>query len=132
MNTMLVIWLATVVGLGVATLITPGIKAGSFFSFLIAAIVLGLINAFIRPVLWLLTAPLSVFTFGLFALVINALMIMLAAAVVPGFEVKGFGSALLAAIVMALVGIIGIALIALLTGADISWYSYEYHSGTYH
>jgi putative membrane protein len=128
----LIVWLATVLGLGIATLITPGIKAKSFVTFLIAATVLGLINAFIRPVLWLLTAPLSVLTFGLFVLVINALMIMLAAALVPGFEVRGFGSALLAAIIMAVVGVIGFIAVSLLTGADISWYSYEYHSQTFH
>ena len=128
----LIVWLATVLGLGIATLITPGIKAKSFVTFLIAATVLGLINAFIRPVLWLLTAPLSVLTFGLFVLVINALMIMLAAALVPGFEVKGFGSALLAAIIMAVIGVIGFIVVALLTGADINWYSYEYHSRTFH
>ena len=131
MTELLIVWLATVLGLGIATLITPGIKAKSFVTFLIAATVLGLINAFIRPVLWLLTAPLSVLTFGLFVLVINALMIMLAAALVPGFEVKGFGSALLAAIIMAVIGIIGFIAVALLTGADINWYSYEYHSRTY-
>ena len=128
----LIVWLATVLGLGIATLITPGIKAKSFVTFLIAATVLGLINAFIRPVLWLLTAPLSVLTFGLFLLVINALMIMLAAALVPGFEVKGFGSALLAAIIMAVIGVIGFIAVALFTGADINWYSYEYHSRTFH
>ena len=129
---LLIVWLATVLGLGIATLITPGIKAKSFVTFLIAATVLGLINAFIRPVLWLLTAPLSVLTFGLFVLVINALMIMLAAALVPGFDVKGFGSALLAAIIMAVIGVIGFIVVALLTGADINWYSYEYHSRTFH
>ena len=129
---LLIVWLATVLGLGIATLITPGIKTKSFFTFLIAATVLGLINAFLRPVLWLLTAPLSVLTFGLFMLVINALMIMLAAALVPGFEVKGFGSALLAAIIMAVIGVVGFIAVALLTGADINWYSYEYHSQTIH
>ncbi len=127
-----IVWLVTVIGLGIATLTTPGIKANSFFTFLIAAAVLGLINAFIRPVLWILTAPLSVLTFGLFVLVINALMIMLAAALVPGFEVRGFGSALLAAIIMAVIGVIVIIAAALLTGADINWYSYEYHSQTFH
>lgn len=129
---LLIVWLATVLGLGIATLITPGIEAKSFITFLIAAAVLGLINAFIRPVLWILTAPLSVLTFGLFVLVVNALMIMLAAALVPGFEVKGFGNALLAAIIMAVIGVIGFIAVALLTGADISWYSYEYHSRTFH
>ncbi len=128
---LLIVWSATVLGLGIATLITPGIKANNLVAFIIAATVLGLINAFVRPLLWFLTAPLSVLTFGLFALVINALMIMLASALVPGFEVKGFGSAFLGAVIMAIIGVIIIVTVPLLTGADISWYSYEYHSQTY-
>ena len=126
MIALLVAWLSTVVGLGITTLLLPGIRSKNFMSFLIAATVLGLINAFIRPVLWFLTAPLTVLTFGLFALVINALMLMLAASLVRGFEVKGFGSALLGALVMALIGTIGLALTAYFSGAEISWYSYEY------
>ena len=131
MITLLVVWVATLIGLGIAALVAPGIKAKSFITFIIAATVLGLINASIRPLLWLLTAPLSVLTFGLFVLVINALMIMLTAALVPGFEVKGFGNALLGAIIMAVIGVIGFIAVALLTGADINWYSYEYHSQTF-
>ena len=131
MMALLITWLATAIGLGLATLIIPGIKANNFPAFLIAATVLGLINAFIRPALWFLTAPLSVLTFGLFALVINALMIMLAAALVPNFEVKGFGSAFLGAIIMALIGIIGFIMMPLFSGADINWYSYEYQSQTF-
>lgn len=125
---LLIVWLATVIGLGIATLILSGIQAKNIAAFLIAATVLGLINAFIRPVLWVLTAPLSVITFGLFALVINALMIMLAAKLVPGFQVKSFGSAFIGAIIMALVGIIGIFAVALLSGGEISWHSYESYS----
>lgn len=130
MTALLITWLATAIGLGFATLIISGIKANGAMAFLIAAAVLGLINAFIRPVLWFLTAPLSVLTFGLFALVINALMIMLAAALVPGFEVKGFGSAFLGAVIMAIIGVIAFISIPILTGADINWYSYEYHTQT--
>jgi len=132
MISLLIVWAATVIGLGIATLLTSGIKAKSFFAFIIAATVLSLINVFIRPLLWLLTAPLSVLTFGLFVFVINALMIMLAAALVPGFEVKGFGSALLGAIIMVVIGVIIFISVALLTGAEINWYSYEYHSQGFH
>ena len=131
MTALLITWLATAIGLGFATLIVPGIKSNNFLSFLIAATVLGIINASIRPLLWFLTAPLSVLTFGLFALVINALMIMLAASLVPNFTVKSFGSALLGAIIMAIIGVIGFISIPLLTGSDINWYSYEYQSQTY-
>jgi len=131
MTALLINLLATAIGLGCATLIISGIKAKNFTAFLIAATVLGLINAFIRPVLWLITAQLSVLTFGLFALVINALMIMLAASLVPGFEVKSFGSAFLGAVIMAIIGVIGFISILLLTGADINWYSYEYHAQSF-
>ena len=131
MTALLIAWFATAIGLGFATLILPGIQAKGFLAFIIAASVLGLINASLRPLLWFLTAPLSVLSFGLFALVINALMIMLTAALVPNFEVKGFGSALLGAIIMALIGVIGFISLPLLTGADINWYSYEYHSHNY-
>jgi putative membrane protein len=131
MTDLLIAWLATAIGLGFAILIVPGLKVKNLVDFIIAAAVLGLINAFIRPLLWFLTAPLSVLTFGLFTLVINALMIMLATALVPNFEVKGFGSAFLAAIIMAIVAIIGFVFIPLLTGADINWTSYEYHSQSY-
>ena len=131
MTALLINLLATAIGLGCTTLVVSGIKVKSFSAFLIAATVLGLINAFIRPVLWLITAQLSVLTFGLFALVINALMIMLAASLVPGFEVKGFGSAFIGAVIMALIGAIGFVSILLLTGADINWYSYEYHSQSF-
>lgn len=131
MTALLITWLATAIGLGFATLIIPGIKTDNLIAFIIAAAVLGLINAFIRPVLWFLTAPLSVVTFGLFALIINALMIMLAAALVPNFSVKGFGSAFLGAVIMAIIGVIGFISIPLLTGADVNWYSYEYSSQTY-
>jgi putative membrane protein len=130
MTALLITWLATAIGLGFATLFISGIKADNTIAFLLAAIVLGLINAFIRPLLWFLTAPLSVLTFGLFALVINALMIMLTSALVPGFEVKGFGSAFLGALIMALIGVAALISVPLLTGADINWYSYEYHSQT--
>jgi len=129
---LLIIWLATAVGLGFATLFVSGIKAKNFLAFLIAAAVLGIINTFLRPALWFLTAPLSVVTFGIFALIINALMIMLAAALVPNFEVKGFGSAFWGAVIMAIIGVIGFIAIPLLSGADINWYSYEYHSQTQH
>ncbi len=128
MITFLSTWLATAIGLGFATLLISGIKAKSLLSFFIAAAVLGLINTFIRPALWFLTAPLSVLSFGIFALVINAFMIMLAAALVPNFEVKSFGSAFLGAIIMAIIGVIGFIALAVLTGADINWYSFEYHS----
>lgn len=75
-----------------------GIKAA-----LLTAIVLGLINAVIKPVLKLLTLPLTIMTLGLFSLVLNALLIMLTARLVPGFQVQGFLWALAFSLVLALV-----------------------------
>lgn len=129
-TTLLIIIVATIIGLGIATLMVPGLNAKDKTAFVIAATVLALINTFIRPVLWFLTAPLSMLSFGLFALIINAFMIMLTAALVPGFEVKGFFSAFLAALIMAVIGALAFLLFPLLTGADISWQTYEYHSMT--
>ena len=115
------IWVVTAAGLGIVTLLIPGIRARRMSSFLLAAFILGLINAFIRPVLWLLTLPLTVLTFGLFALVINALMIMLTAMLVKGFEVDGFISALFAAVIMALLGLLGFALLEWWLMGDVQW-----------
>ena len=103
----LVIWLLTAIGLMIVTALVPGIKAKSTGDLLLAAFILGLVNAFIRPLLLVLTWPLTVLSFGLFALLINAFMIQLTSELVPGFEVRDFGSALLAAIVMMLLAIAG-------------------------
>ncbi len=103
----LVIWLVTALGLWLVTVIVPGVRVQSAGDLLLAALVLGAINAVIRPVLWVLTMPLTVLSFGLFALLINALMVRFAAVLVPGFEVATFGEALLAALIMALLAIAG-------------------------
>jgi putative membrane protein len=70
-----------------------------------AALILGLVNAVVRPVLVILTFPLTIVTFGLFLVVINALMLQLAAALVPGFRIEGFGPAFIASLLLALLGI---------------------------
>lgn len=131
MTATIITLLSTAFGLGLATLIVPGIKSKNITSFVIAAMALSVINIFIRPALWFLTAPLSIVTFGLFALVINAFMIMLAAAIVPGFSVKNFTNGFLGAIVMAIVGLALLVAIPLLTGAEINWSTYEYQTQTF-
>ncbi len=103
----LLIWLITALGLWLVTVIVPGIHVRSTGDLLLAAFVLGAINAVIRPILWLVTMPLTVFTFGLFALLINALMVKFTAVLVPGFEVDSYANALLAAVIMALLAIAG-------------------------
>jgi len=71
---------------------------------LLAALMLGVVNAIVRPVLVVLTLPLTIVTFGVFLVVVNALMLQLAAILVPGFRIDGFGPAFLGAILLALLG----------------------------
>lgn len=88
-------WFLLTIAIIIAAYILPGVSVSSFLAALVTAVVLALINAIIRPVLFLLTLPINIFTLGLFSLVINALLIMLTSIIVPGFEVAGFGWALL-------------------------------------
>lgn len=127
----LFIWLVTAVGLWVVTRIVPGVRVHSTGGLLWAALVLGLVNAFIRPVLWILTLPLTVLTFGLFALVINAFTLWLTAAMVKDFEIDGFGSALLAALVMALLGMFGFILLSWMMMGEVHWVMYRSGPGMY-
>lgn len=85
--------------------ITPGISIENFTAALIAALVIALINAFIKPVILLLTLPINIVTLGIFTLVINALLFMFAAYLVPGIEVSGFLSALLGSILISIFSI---------------------------
>lgn len=83
--------------------ILPGIKVNDFFTAIVVAIVLGVINAFLKPVLIILTLPINVLTLGLFTFVINALLIMLTSFLVPGFYVANFWWAILFSLVVSLV-----------------------------
>jgi len=96
-------WLVSGLAIIITAYLLPGVKVTGFFAALVTALTLGLINAFIRPVLILLTLPLNILTLGLFTLVINALLILLAAAIVPGFSVQGFWWALLFGLVLAVI-----------------------------
>ncbi|MBK5275121.1 MAG: phage holin family protein [Desulfuromonadales bacterium] len=80
----------------------PGIRIDNFSDLLVATLVLGLLNAFLRPLVILLTLPVTVLTLGLFTLVINGVMFYLAAHLVPGFHVTGFGAAFLAALLFSI------------------------------
>jgi putative membrane protein len=88
----------------VANLVS-GVRVAGWGPAFIGAIVLGLVNAFVRPVMVLLTLPLTVLTFGLFLLVVNALMLWLVAALVPGIQVRGFGPALLGSFLLTLLNL---------------------------
>lgn len=83
--------------------ILPGAKVESFITAIILAIVLGLLNVIVKPVLSILSLPVTILTFGLFTLVINGLIILLASKIVPGFYIAGFWWAVLFSIVLTLI-----------------------------
>jgi putative membrane protein len=95
-------WLLSAVLLLVVARFVPGFHVSGFGSALIAALVIGLVNATVGTLLKILTFPLTIFTLGLFILVINALMLMLASKLVPGFQVSGFAAAFWGALLLAL------------------------------
>jgi putative membrane protein len=94
--------LVVAVGLWLASKIVSGVDFNSTGTLIAAALLLGIVNAFVRPIIIILTLPITLITLGLFLLVINALMIMLVAWFLPGFLVAGFWSAIFAAIVVSL------------------------------
>jgi putative membrane protein len=89
-------------GLYLASAMIPGVQIVGTGSFIIAAVLLGLVNAFVRPVAFLLTLPITIVTLGLFLFVINAAMFGLVAAMLENFSVAGLGSAILGAIVVSI------------------------------
>ena len=101
----LVQWAITALSLWVASLIFRGLKFESAGALVGSALLLGLANALVKPLLIVLTLPLTLVTFGLFLLVINALMILLVAALVRGFKVSGFWTAFFASIFISILSI---------------------------
>lgn len=97
-------WVATALAIGVAAQVLPGIQVDGLWAMMVAALLLGLVNVTLRPILLLLTLPLNVVTLGLFTLVVNGAMLALVAGVVKGVHVAGFGSAILGAVLISLVG----------------------------
>jgi len=122
----LIIWAMTALGLWLASILVTGVRVHSTQGLWIAALVLGFANAFIRPMLWILTLPLTVLSFGLFALVVNAGLIWATASLVTDFEVDGFGAAFLAALVMVLMGILGFVTIEWLMLGSVDWMMMEH------
>lgn len=97
-------WLINAVALLAATQIVAGFEISSFYAALIAALVLGLLNAVVRPLLILLTLPFTVVTLGLFTFVINALMVWFMGSFVKGVEITGFWPALMVSLLLWAVG----------------------------
>ena len=106
MGYLIISWLISAVSLLIVGHIIPGFEVVSFGSALIAAIVIGLINATVGLFLKIITLPISILTFGIFLLVINALMLMFASSLLEGFTVTGFWPAFFGAVVLAVVNVI--------------------------
>jgi putative membrane protein len=99
----LLTWLLTALALVITANLVPGFRIDSFPAALLASIVLGLVNAVIKPILIALTLPITLVTLGLFLFVVNALTIWLAGYITPGFDVLGFLPALLGSIILTIV-----------------------------
>ena len=99
----LLMWLINALSVYATASLLGGIYVKSFWAALIVALVLGLVNAIVKPVLVFFSIPFIIVTLGLFLLVINALMLMLAAAIVDGFSVDSFGWAVLGSLVISFV-----------------------------
>ncbi|MCH7746475.1 MAG: phage holin family protein [Acidobacteria bacterium] len=96
-------WLTTAAALGVTAWILPGVRVDSFAALAVSALVLGFVNAIVRPVLVLLTLPFTVLTLGLFYVIVNGVAFGLAAFLVPGFSVASFFTAVLGAFVVGVI-----------------------------
>lgn len=101
----------TAIGLWIATRWVPGVRINSATTLLLAALLLGVVNAIVRPILFVLTLPLTLLTLGLFLLVLNAAMVGLVAWMLPGFHLRGFTAALLTWIIVWITGWLGNSLI---------------------
>lgn len=99
----LITWLVYAVAIVITAYLLPGVRLSGFTAALVTALVLGLINTFIKPLLLLLTLPLNILTLGLLTFVINALLILLTSKLVPGFMVTGFWWALIFSLVLSVI-----------------------------
>ena len=99
-------WVVSALAVWIVAHIVPGFEVHGATTALLAALVIGLVNATVGALLKLITLPLTILTLGIFWIVINALMLKLAAAFVPGFEIHGFLAAFLGAIVLSVVNMV--------------------------
>ena len=118
-------WVITTVAVALTAKVVSGISCDSNLALIEAALLLGILNAFLRPILLLLTAPLIIFTLGIFIFVVNAVMLLLVNQFVHGFRVESFGSAFWGAI---LISIISWILSAFFRGSDGRVYPLTHHT----
>ena len=103
--------LLAALGLWLATVWVAGVHINNSTTLLLAGLLLGVVNAIVRPIAFILTLPITILTLGLFLFVLNAAMVALVSAMLPGFHLAGFRAALLTAIIVWLTGWVGSALI---------------------
>jgi putative membrane protein len=103
---LIVRWLLSAAALLLVAYLYGGVQVASFGAAMVAALVLGLLNTLLRPLLVLLTLPVTLLTLGLFLFVINALLFWMAASVISGFNVAGFGAALIGSLLYSLCGMV--------------------------
>ena len=103
MNGIFVRWLILTIAIFVTSYLLDGIHVTGFFSAFFAAAILGVLNAFLRPFLLIITLPINILTLGFFTFVINAILLMMASGVIPGFEVAGFWSAVFGSLFISLI-----------------------------
>lgn len=96
----------TAVAILIVANVVGGVYVGGFGTALIGALILGVVNGVVRPLMILLTLPLTILTLGLFLFVVNALMFWLVAALVPGFQISGFGAALLGSLLLTVLNVL--------------------------
>jgi putative membrane protein len=100
MRGVLLRWLVLTAAVLTACWLLEGIRVNGIFPALLAAALLGILNAVFRPILILLTLPVNILTLGLFTFVINAMMLMIVSAVIPGFDIRGFWTAVFGALII--------------------------------
>ena len=103
MNGILIRWLTLTAAIVLSAYLLDGIRIDGFFSALSAAAILGILNAFFRPIALILTLPINILSLGLFTFVINALMLKLASGVIPGFDVHGFWTAIFGSLIISII-----------------------------
>lgn len=99
-------WLLSALAIIIVANFVPGFTVDNFLTALIVALVLGVINAFIKPFILVLTLPINILTLGLFTFVINAVLILVVSRIVPGFQVAGFVPALIAGVALWLINLV--------------------------
>ncbi|HET9947218.1 MAG TPA: phage holin family protein [Patescibacteria group bacterium] len=101
---LLIKWLLSTAAVMIASFILPGVRVDGFWTAAVVAILLGVANMFIKPVLVLLSLPITILTLGLFMFILNGIIVLLVSAIVPGFKVDGLLWAIIFSIVVSLVG----------------------------